>query len=73
MQDFTGRTAVMAGGASGIGLAGARRLGAEDMNLALADIEAPVLAQVVAETVRGRTEALLAGRVPYDWIDSPPP
>lgn len=49
MQEFLGRTAVITGGASGIGLAVARRLAIEGMNLALADIEAPVLAQAVAE------------------------
>ena len=47
MHEFSGRTAVITGGASGIGLAVAQRLGAEGMNLVLADIEAPVLAQVV--------------------------
>lgn len=39
MQEFTGRTAVITGGASGIGLATAERLAAEGMNIVLADIE----------------------------------
>lgn len=49
MQEFNGRTAVITGGASGIGLAVAQRLATEGMNLVLADIEAPVLARVVAD------------------------
>ncbi len=49
MQEFVGRTAVITGGASGIGLAVARRLGREGMNLVLADIEQPALDQAVAE------------------------
>jgi NAD(P)-dependent dehydrogenase (short-subunit alcohol dehydrogenase family) len=43
MHDFEGRTAVITGGASGIGLATAERLGREGMNLVLADIEERVL------------------------------
>ena len=49
MQEFSGRTAVITGGASGIGLAVARRMGTEGMNLVLADIEQPALDNVVAE------------------------
>jgi len=49
MQEFSGRTAVITGGASGIGLAVAERLATERMNLVLADIEAPALSQVVAD------------------------
>lgn len=49
MQDFTARTAVITGGASGIGLAVAKRLAAEGMNLVLADIEEPPLRRVVAD------------------------
>ena len=40
MEQLSGRTAVITGGASGIGLATAQLLGAEGMNLVLADIEA---------------------------------
>ena len=43
MNNFDGRTAVITGGASGIGLGLAERLAAEAMKLVLADIEAPVL------------------------------
>jgi len=49
MNEFEGRTAVITGGASGIGLAVARRLGREGMNLVLADIEQPALDDAVRE------------------------
>jgi NAD(P)-dependent dehydrogenase (short-subunit alcohol dehydrogenase family) len=49
MKEFRGRTAVITGAASGIGLELARRAAAEGMNLVLADIEA------------GRLEAAIAG------------
>ena len=43
MKDFKGRTAVITGGASGIGLAVARRLGEEGANIVLGDIEVDAL------------------------------
>ena len=43
MDDLNGRTAVITGAASGIGRAMARALGAEGMNVMLADIEAGAL------------------------------
>lgn len=49
MDDFQGRTAVITGGASGIGLAVATALAAEGANLVLADIEEAPLRDVVAE------------------------
>ena len=48
MFDFTGRTAVVTGGASGIGLAITRRLLREGMRVALGDVEAGALDGAVA-------------------------
>ncbi|TDG13428.1 SDR family NAD(P)-dependent oxidoreductase [Seongchinamella unica] len=47
MQDFPGKTAVITGGASGIGLAMGEAFAAEGMNIVLADIEAQPLQQAV--------------------------
>jgi NAD(P)-dependent dehydrogenase (short-subunit alcohol dehydrogenase family) len=44
MDELRGRTAFITGGASGIGLATAHRLGAEGMNLVIADVEESALA-----------------------------
>jgi NAD(P)-dependent dehydrogenase (short-subunit alcohol dehydrogenase family) len=49
MDDLDGRTAVITGGASGIGLATARLLAAEGMRLVLADVEPGPLEQAAAE------------------------
>jgi len=49
MQEFQGRTAVITGGASGIGFAMARAFGAAGMQVMLADVEAPALETAVAE------------------------
>ena len=49
MDQLAGRTAVVTGGASGIGLATARLLAAEGMRLVLADIEQTPLEQAAAE------------------------
>jgi NAD(P)-dependent dehydrogenase (short-subunit alcohol dehydrogenase family) len=43
IPDLSGRTAVVTGGASGIGLAMARRFGAEGANLVIADVEPAAL------------------------------
>ncbi len=43
MRDFAGKTAVVTGAASGMGLAFARRFAAEGMNVVLADIEEDAL------------------------------
>ena len=49
MDDLAGRTAVITGGASGIGLAMARRFGDAGMRLVLADVESDPLDAAVAE------------------------
>lgn len=49
MADLRGRTAVITGGASGIGLSLARRLKAEGMNVLLADLDETALARASAE------------------------
>jgi NAD(P)-dependent dehydrogenase (short-subunit alcohol dehydrogenase family) len=49
MQDFSGKVAVITGGASGIGNAVATRLGNEGMKLVLADIDATGLDAAVAK------------------------
>ena len=48
MREFSGKTAVITGGASGIGHGVASRLAAEGMNLVIADIEQSALDSVVA-------------------------
>ena len=45
MQSLSGKTAVISGGAEGIGLALAKGLGALGMNIVLGDIEAKALAR----------------------------
>jgi NAD(P)-dependent dehydrogenase (short-subunit alcohol dehydrogenase family) len=52
MDDFEGRTAVITGGASGIGLAMARRLGMEGANVVIADVEPAALERAEAELAR---------------------
>jgi NAD(P)-dependent dehydrogenase (short-subunit alcohol dehydrogenase family) len=49
MQQFEGRVAVVTGGASGIGLALARRFASEGMRVVIGDVEAPALDGAVAE------------------------
>lgn len=49
MQDFTGKTAVVTGGASGIGLALTKRFLAEGMNVVVGDVEKRALDAVVDE------------------------
>lgn len=58
MQEFKGKVAVITGGASGIGLALARRFAAEGMKLVLADIEDAALNAAVSSLRADGAEAL---------------
>ena len=58
MQDFKGKTAVITGGASGIGLAIAERLAREGMNIVLGDIEQAALDRAVASIAAHGTRAI---------------
>jgi NAD(P)-dependent dehydrogenase (short-subunit alcohol dehydrogenase family) len=49
IEDFAGKTAVITGGASGIGLALVRRLGQEGANVVVADVEAGALERTATE------------------------
>lgn len=49
MQDFSGRTAVITGGASGIGLGMARSFAARGMRLVLADLDDALLKAAESE------------------------
>jgi NAD(P)-dependent dehydrogenase (short-subunit alcohol dehydrogenase family) len=57
MDELNGRTAVITGAASGIGLALARRFGAAGMQLALADVENGPLDDAVASLRESGVEA----------------
>jgi NAD(P)-dependent dehydrogenase (short-subunit alcohol dehydrogenase family) len=61
MKKFSGRVAVITGGASGIGLAMAWRFAAEGMKLVLADVEAKTLA-LAAQALREAGHEVLAVR-----------
>lgn len=63
MQSFAGRTAVVTGAASGMGLAMARRFAAEGMNVVMADVEAAAL-EAAATSITPSGGKLLA--VPTD-------
>lgn len=66
MKDFTGRTAVITGGASGIGLATAERLAAEGMQIVLADIEERALDE---QTARLAAEGVTVAGIVTDTAD----
>ncbi|HZU78402.1 MAG TPA: SDR family NAD(P)-dependent oxidoreductase [Acidimicrobiales bacterium] len=66
MQELRDKVAVVTGGASGIGLAVARRAAAEGMRLVLADIDEPGLKVAVDELASGGTSVL---GVPTDVSD----
>jgi len=61
MRTFTNRVAVITGGASGIGLALARRLGAEGIRLVIADIDEAAMKAAQAE-LEGAGYQVLAQR-----------
>jgi NAD(P)-dependent dehydrogenase (short-subunit alcohol dehydrogenase family) len=58
MQNLSGRVAVITGGASGIGLATARRLATEGMRIVLADIQQDALDKAVKEIQGSGAETL---------------
>lgn len=58
MQDLTGKTAVITGGASGIGLAMAQRFAQAGMKLVLADVEEPALDAAVSGLEAAGAEAI---------------
>lgn len=58
MDSFEGRTAVVTGAASGMGRAFAERFGALGMNVVLADVEEPRLAEVAASMRESGAEVL---------------
>lgn len=67
MEDLHNRVAVITGGASGIGLAMARRFAAEGMHIVLADIERPALERAQNELTATGAEVLA---VPTDVADA---
>jgi NAD(P)-dependent dehydrogenase (short-subunit alcohol dehydrogenase family) len=58
MRELAGKTAVVTGAASGIGLAFARRFGAEGMRVVLADVEAGTLDRAGAELAASGVESI---------------
>ncbi len=58
MRDFEGKVAVVTGGASGIGLAMAKKFAENGMKLVLADVEVPALEKVAATFEADGTEVL---------------
>ena len=61
MKEFSGKVAVVTGGASGIGLALARRFARDGMKLVLADVEAEPL-EAAAKALEGEGAEVLAQR-----------
>ena len=56
VQDLNGKVAVVTGGASGIGLALARRFASEGARVVIGDVEAPALERAVSELRASGTE-----------------
>jgi len=67
VQELEGRVAVVTGGASGIGLALARRFAAERMRVVLGDVEVPALEIAVKELRDGGADVI---GVPTDVTDA---
>ena len=61
MPDFAGKTAVISGGAEGIGLSIAKALAAQKMNIVLADIDMGNLAKATAEFEQAGVPVLAVG------------
>ena len=61
MQDFSGRTAVITGGASGIGLGMARSFAARGMHLVLADLDEALLKAAESELSEAGTLGCVPG------------
>jgi NAD(P)-dependent dehydrogenase (short-subunit alcohol dehydrogenase family) len=66
MQELDGRVAVVTGGASGIGLALARRFATRGMRIVIGDVEEPALKVAVDELTDGGADAI---GVPTDVTD----
>ncbi len=58
MQDFSGRTAVITGGASGIGLGMARAFASRGMQLVLADLDVALLEKAEAAFLQAGTSVV---------------
>jgi len=66
VEDLAGKVAVVTGGASGIGLAMARRFAREQMHVVLADVEEPALERACRDLVEDGADVLA---VPTDVAD----
>lgn len=69
MQDFAGKTAVVTGGASGIGLGMTRALAARGMNLVVGDLDEAAMAGV-AEEVSGHGSNIVTQKCDVSSLDA---